>query len=83
MALPKRKEFKWALDSDAIKHHIKFNRDMIWESKNGKKTVLMEMDVNHLKNCVAKITREKNWKKEYLDKLKTELIYRQLIYNKE
>tara|TARA_R110002049_G_scaffold25856_1_gene90395 strand:+ start:1033 stop:1290 length:258 start_codon:yes stop_codon:yes gene_type:complete len=79
MALRKRRQFKWGLKSEKIKFHIKFNRDTIWESQNGKKTMIKDMDYNHIKNCVAKIKREDGWKEQDLEILVLELIYRQLI----
>lgn len=77
MGLPKRRAFKWDKNSTEIENHI-HNRNMIWESQNGSKTDIMSMDVNHLKNCIAKIKREKNWRTNFLDVLEMELIFRQL-----
>jgi len=76
--LPKRRPFKWNENSIEIQNHIK-NRDMIWESQNGKKTEIQDMDLNHLKNCIAKIKREGNWRENHLNILEMEIIFRQII----
>lgn len=82
MGLRKRRPFKWDLNNTKIKYHVEFNRDMIWESQNGKQTMIKDMDFNHLKNCVAKIKREKGWREQDLEKLELEVIYRQINKNK-
>jgi hypothetical protein len=79
--LPKRRKFKWNKSSKDIQNHIK-NRDMIWESQNGKQTDIKGMDINHLKNAIAKIKREGNWRKYYLNILEMEVIYRK-VFNTE
>ena len=76
--LPKRRAYKWNENSPEIRNHIR-NRDMIWESQNGKKTELQEMDRNHLKNCIAKIKREGDWRTNVLNVLEMELIFREVV----
>jgi hypothetical protein len=52
---------------------------MIWISHNGKQTELQDMDINHLKNAIAKIKREENWRENQLNILEMEVIFRQVI----
>ena len=84
MGLKPRREFKWSLDSDRIKEHIESKGgELIWESQNGRKNLVKQLDLNHLKN-ILKIFE----KKEYIDDsifecLESELIYRTLTKNKE
>ena len=77
MGLPKRKPYKWDLTSPELEKHKK-NRGMIWESQNGRQTEIQHMDINHLKNCIAKIKREDDWKIKYLNILEMELIFREV-----
>ena len=84
MGLKPRREFKWSLDSDRIKEHIESKGgELIWESQNGRKNLVKQLDLNHLKN-ILKIFE----KKEYIDDsifecLESELIYRTLTKKKE
>ena len=80
----KRKELKYTNLSKEIKDHLKF-RHVIWESGNGKKTLLKNMDKNHILNVIKKHKRG-DYKDpvdpEFMELLKMELIYRQLNNNK-
>tara|TARA_R110000737_G_scaffold216026_2_gene232492 strand:+ start:538 stop:810 length:273 start_codon:yes stop_codon:yes gene_type:complete len=84
MGLKPRREFKWSLDSDRIKEHIESKGgELIWESQNGRKNLVKQLDLNHLKNILKLFD-----KKEYMDDsifecLESELIYRTLTKNKE
>ena len=84
MGLKPRREFKWSLDSDRIKEHIESKGgELIWESQNGRKNLVKQLDLNHLKNILKLFE-----KKEYMDDsifecLESELIYRTLTKNKE
>jgi hypothetical protein len=82
MKLPPRKKLKWNLQSEVIRFHKNYVRDVEqWESSNGSVQFYSEMDINHIKNCVAKIKREE-WKLDCLANLEMELIYRQLTNQK-
>lgn len=87
MGLPKRKQFKWNLLNKEIQFHlgIRNNENFIWESSNGKKKLISEMDTNHIKNAISKFERgEYDWTKEtFVQPLKMELIYREIINNKK
>ena len=83
MALPKRRQPRWTLDSIEIRNHVQKDRNMLWESQSGKITEVKNIDLNHLKNILNKFKR-----KEYTDFLGDsviadclmyELIYRELI----
>tara|TARA_R110000823_G_C15914307_1_gene498057 strand:+ start:1097 stop:1369 length:273 start_codon:yes stop_codon:yes gene_type:complete len=84
MGLKPRREFKWSLDSGRIKEHIESKGgELIWESQNGRKNLVKQLDLNHLKNILKLFD-----KKEYIDDsifecLESELIYRTLTKNKE
>ena len=84
MGLKPRREFKWSLDSDRIKQHIESKGgELIWESQNGRKNLVKQLDLNHIKNILKLFD-----KKEYMDDsifecLESELIYRTLTKNKE
>lgn len=80
MGLKPRKKFKYDKESPSIIAHI-HNRNQIWESQNGRKTEIKDMDINHIKNCIAKIKREDNWRENYLNVLEMEEIYRQVFNN--
>lgn len=83
MGLPKRKQFKWSLSSKQIQIHTKVRKkdEFVWESSNGKQFYIEQMDINHIKNAIAKIERgEYDWSRErFLKLFKIELIYREII----
>ena len=80
MGLRKRKEFRWSIHYGKIPEHVEKNRDMKWESKNGKITMLKDMDTNHIKNCIAKQKREPSFiDGSVLEALELEIIYRTLL----
>lgn len=83
MALRKRKEFKYTLQSKIIKQHVN-DRLLSWTSSNGDMKKICDMDRNHIKNALAKIERgELDSRKAIVPKLKTELIYREIYNNNE
>tara|TARA_R110002051_G_scaffold63980_1_gene116534 strand:+ start:330 stop:623 length:294 start_codon:yes stop_codon:yes gene_type:complete len=53
----KRKGFKYSIKDPDMYRHIEAGRELIWESKNGKKILLRDMDYNHIKNAYAKMKR--------------------------
>ena len=79
----KRKTFRYTIDEPGILNHISNDRDMIWESKNGTKTRLKDMDFNHLKHAYAKLKRGEydHWILDFsiIEALKMELRYRELL----
>tara|TARA_B110000914_G_C15204610_1_gene327789 strand:+ start:169 stop:417 length:249 start_codon:yes stop_codon:yes gene_type:complete len=79
----KRKELKFNEKSDEVQEHY-FFRHVIWESGNGKKTLLKNMDKNHILNVIKKHKRG-DYKDpvdpEFMELLKMELIYRQVNNN--
>ena len=79
----KRKELKFNEKSDEVQEHY-FFRHVIWESGNGKKTLLKNMDKNHILNVLKKHKRG-DYKDpvdpEFMELLKMELIYRQVNNN--
>ena len=79
----KRKELKFSEKSGEVQEHY-FYRNVIWESGNGKKTLLKNMDKNHILNVIKKHKRG-DYKDpvdpEFMELLKMELIYRQVNNN--
>ena len=79
----KRKELKFNEKSGEVQEHY-FYRHVIWESGNGKKTLLKNMDKNHILNVIKKHKRG-DYKDpvdpEFMELLKMELIYRQVNNN--
>ena len=79
----KRKELKFSAKSGEVQEHY-FFRHVIWESGNGKKTLLKNMDKNHILNVIKKHKRG-DYKDpvdpEFMELLKMELIYRQVNNN--
>ena len=79
----KRKELKFNEKSSEVQEHY-FFRHIIWESGNGKKTLLKNMDKNHILNVIKKHSRG-DYKDpvdpEFMELLKMELIYRQVNNN--
>ena len=79
----KRKELKFSEKSSEVQEHY-FFRHVIWESGNGKKTLLKNMDKNHILNVIKKHKRgdyQDPVDPEFMELLKMELIYRQVNSN--
>jgi len=75
-----KKEFHLTLDSRIMKAHVIVRNTIYWKSSNGNSIMLGHLDVNHLKNIIAKIDRgELEEKTHQLFDLKNELNYRTLI----
>jgi|TARA_R110000765_G_scaffold425629_1_gene538972 hypothetical protein len=77
----KRKELRFDKMSSEVQEHY-FFRHVIWESGSGKKTLLKSMDKNHIINVIKKHKRG-DYKdpvdEEFMELLKMELIYRQVV----
>ncbi len=81
--LPKRKEFKYTKDSPIFRNHEN-DRDMKWESQNGKITPLHMMDTNHIKNAINKYSVSDGYlDSSVLDALRLELLYREINKNQK
>ena len=80
--LPKRKVFKYTKDSPIFRNHEN-DRDMKWESRNGKITPLHMMDTNHIKNAINKYSGIIYLDPSVLDALKLELLYREINQNQK
>lgn len=48
----------------------------VWWTKEMQPIPLVEMETSHIKNCIAMIEGEKNWRRMYLVPLKKELARR-------
>jgi len=73
----KRKEYKWNKISEELIEHDKV-RGFIYETSKGKKIPVKDLDTNHIKNILAKIKREEDWREQLTYMLKFELVYRQV-----
>jgi len=75
----KKKKFHVSLESKLMRQHHDAREVLSWTSSNGKTSYLCELDVNHLKNIIAKIERgELDERMHLLFDLKNELDYRKL-----
>ena len=82
MELRKRKVPRYTMYSLIIVNHGIARRAMSWTSESGNVTPLKTMNINHLKNAIAKIKRGHHPKKEsFLPTLELELIYRETEEN--
>jgi len=53
--------------------------DPIWVTRDGRRMRVGEMHIDHLKNCIAKITRSRRgWRAHWLPRLLLELDIRSL-----
>lgn len=77
--LPKRKSFKWNKDSVEVIGHLA-DREYIHKTSKGKEIAVKNLDVNHIKNIIAKVGREEPWREVLLIVLRFELVYR-TVYN--
>ena len=79
MGLRPRKESRWDIENKDIQNHIHNDRGTVWVSSNGNNISIANMDINHLKNAIAKVERgELESRLHILVILKLELIYRQI-----
>jgi hypothetical protein len=54
-------------------------QDTVWETKDGIKILVSQMDTSHILNCIAKIRRSpRGWRREYLPRLELELTIRDI-----
>lgn len=54
-------------------------QDTVWETRDGQKILVSNMETSHIQNCIAKILRSRRgWRREYLDRLRLELIIRSI-----
>lgn len=54
-------------------------QDTIWLTKDGRQLLVSKMDTSHILNCISKIERNRNgWRREYLERLKLELLIRSM-----
>jgi hypothetical protein len=81
-----KKKFFISLESKTMIDHADMREHLIWTSSNGKECTYEFLDVNHLRNIVAKMERgELSLKQglEHLFDLKNELNYRTLLKNQQ
>ena len=77
MDLRKRKEPKYEISSGVFDDHLGIRDAFNWITSSGKTVPLKEMDINHLRNAIAKINRGDYPLRESLgDTLRRELEYR-------
>lgn len=50
----------------------------IWETADGQLIPISEMETSHIINCIRRIQRKRNWRREYLDRLQLELEIRRI-----
>jgi len=79
MTILKKKAFHVTIDSRLMKAHEQIRNTISWTSSNGTQKLYKELDVNHLKNIIAKIERgELEDRLHQLFDLKNEIDYRNL-----
>lgn len=84
MALRPRRPPKWDLKSEIMQNHVNNNRGLIWTSSNGSTKSIAVMDINHIKNALAKIKRgELDNRKNMIPVLEMELLYRSICEKQE
>ena len=77
MGLRPRRPPKWDLKSEIMQNHVHNDRGLIWTSSNGSTKSIAVMDINHIKNALAKIKRgELDNRKNMVPVLEMELLYR-------
>tara|TARA_R110000744_G_scaffold336193_1_gene441520 strand:- start:685 stop:987 length:303 start_codon:yes stop_codon:yes gene_type:complete len=77
MDLRKRKEPKYDISSGVFDDHLRIRNAFNWTTSSGNTIPLKEMDINHLRNAIAKINRGDHPQREHLgDTLSRELEYR-------
>lgn len=54
-------------------------RDTVWVTKDGRRLLVRHMERSHLLNCIAKIQRSRNWRRQYLLRLQLELRIRDYL----
>ena len=75
----KKKKFHLTLDSKIMLAHELIRNNLSWTSSNGQTKLYKDIDINHLKNIIAKIDRgELDDRLHSLFDLKNELDYRKL-----
>lgn len=75
----KKKTFHITIDSRLMKAHEEIRNTVSWKSSNGAQKLYKELDVNHLRNIIAKIERgELEGRLHQLFDLKNEINYRNL-----
>ena len=84
MALRPRRPPKWDLKSEIMQNHVNNDRGFIWTSSNGSTKSIAVMDINHIKNALAKIKRgELDNRKNMIPVLEMELLYRSICEKQE
>ena len=54
-------------------------QDTVWVTKDGRRILVSQMDTNHIMNCIIMIVNsKKGWRREYLERLRLELIIRDI-----
>lgn len=53
-------------------------QDKVWVTRDGRKILVSQMETSHIVRCIAMILRNRNWRREYLDRLRIELIARSI-----
>jgi hypothetical protein len=53
-------------------------QDTVWTCRGGRQLLVSQMEDRHLHNCIAMILRNRNWRREYLDRLQLELLIRSI-----
>jgi hypothetical protein len=79
MMILKKKAFHVTIESRLMKAHEQIRNTIYWTSSNGVAKLYKDLDINHLKNIVAKIERgELDDRLHQLFDLKNEIDYRNL-----
>lgn len=52
-------------------------KDTVWTCKDGREILVRDMDTSHIINCI-RLIKNRNWRREYLDRLELELLIRSL-----
>jgi hypothetical protein len=53
-------------------------QDKIWITRDGRAYLVSQMETRHIRNCIAMIERKDGWRRGYLERLRLELIIRDI-----
>lgn len=53
-------------------------RDTVWVTRDGRQLLVSQMETRHIVNSINRILRHRNWRREYIDRLRLELVIREI-----
>lgn len=81
----KRKKFFMTMEDKTMKKHGSLRMNIKWIGSDGRKHLISDIDINYIRNCVNKVKRDpvSNDRVKLLPHLENELIYREILKEKE